>query len=312
MEEIQEGTTKNIKSQIVNNEIERVWVYDKYNQWICLEESESRLRRQKAENLLKKEEERRMKAEEFKKRLEEEGAEIEEITKEKEEWEKQVEEEKVEEEKEKKKEEEKQKKEDEFEKVEEWDQISSQELAVVEGKGVVFLVKNDDKLWSYVDKNGVHQVDENQISKGLKVKLIVHTEEGTYENEVRVDANQNVENFLGEFLKKKLEENFTFCSFGTFFEDRYIEITSEEITQVVKKEEKKKENDDLRANEKQEYEKSKKETEEKNVEIQKKIDEFNNEKKKREEEEAAKKKTEEPQQEGEKKEEKHENLFLNL
>jgi hypothetical protein len=289
---MEEKTTKNQSTTLPPTQIDRVWVYDKYNQWICLEDSESRKQRLEAEKQKQEQEEIEQKQQEFKTRLEEEGANVEEINKEKEEWEKSLEEAKKKKDEEKKGETEK---ESDEEIVEAWVKIEPNQFAEAEGKGLVFLVEKKDGKWICVDKEEVLEVEEGQLKKGMKVGLVVHGEEGSYEREVAVDGNMTAEKFFGEFLEEKLRECFSFCSFGLFHDDKFVDLNGGEITQLVNKEEKQKEHDEQRAKEKEEYEAQKKETEEKNKEIQKKIDEKAEKekeeaKKKAEAEEAARKK----------------------
>ena len=272
--------------------IGKIWIYDQYNEWICLEESGERKARLEREEKQKEEEQKTEKLKEFETRLADEDEDKEEVQKQKEAWLKEQEE------AQKKKDEEKQKADDEaaekkkkeeeenaaYEEIEDWEVVKAKQFALHKERGPVFILeaKEEGKIVA-VDRDGVFEATNFEVEKALEFDVVVHTEEATYDSKLKVDVNGSVRSFLREKLKAQLKENFIFSSFMCFVDDLKIEFVKK-VKEENDYDALKKAHDEERAKEKEVWKKNKEEIDKQREELIKQEEE----RLKKEEEEAKK------------------------
>lgn len=225
--------SKATKTSIVagENAPRKIWVYDQFNQWICLEDEEQKKKRQEEEERLKKIQEKEERQKEFDTRLQEEEDNREEIEKEMKEWQeeaqKQEQEEKEKLEKEKQEEEEKKKAELQYEEIEDFELIRENDFAIGADGRLLYIVEkteHDVPETTVVDRHDSFKIQKKDLKKTVDLTVNIHTEDGSYEKVLKVNLNEEADHFFNNTLKEELKKNFSFSSCVCFNGDWKLKL----------------------------------------------------------------------------------------
>lgn len=242
-------------------EEDRVWVYDRYNRWICLQDKSIQEARLKAEEEEKKAfqqkeaNEKKAKQEDVKEPAEtvtetepvkvedkEDVKEANQVTVQVEISENATETKtktegteteavvKIEETEEVEKEEEKPK--SEWVEVEYVDIIEQEKYVLHKEHGLVYLDKQmkdsngftSSENLNIITKDGYKTADCKDLRRSIQVNVNVHSSSGAYNFNFKADCNYQAKNFFNNILKFKLKQKFNFSSYEVFSGENCIKI----------------------------------------------------------------------------------------
>ena len=117
----------------------------------------------------------------------------------------------------------------EYVEVEYMDLIENNKVYFTQKYGLVFIIgfDKDSNQARVVHSAGLAKIDLVQLKRSFDIDLSVHSSSGAHKLKFKADSNFQVKNFFNNVLRIKLKEKFNFSSFEVFHRGNCVKIVDE-------------------------------------------------------------------------------------